>query len=63
MIGQTPGGRVEDIAVCNSLELARRYADRFAMSTPPIGTVRILESRPVEVQAGRWVDNAVQKKE
>lgn len=52
-VAQDRGGKIEDIAICNSLELARRYADNFASIAPPHVVIRIFESRPVEVQAGR----------
>ena len=52
-VAQDRVGKIEDIAICNSLALARQYADNFAKVAPAHATVTIFESRPVEKQAGK----------
>ncbi len=52
-IAQDRLGKIEDIAVCNALDLARRYADQFAMSAPHSAVIRIFIAEPIEVQSGR----------
>ena len=52
-VAQDRVGKIEDIAVCNSLELARLYADRFAQSAPTTALIRIFRAEPVEVQTGK----------
>jgi hypothetical protein len=52
VVAQDRSGKVEDIAVCNSLTLARMYSDNFAKTAPAHAVIRIFESRPVEMRNG-----------
>lgn len=52
-VAQGRTGKIEDIAICNSLDLARRYADDFARIAPPYAVVTIFQAEPVEKQAGK----------
>jgi hypothetical protein len=52
-VAQDRVGKVEDIAICNSVELARMYADRFAKQYATHAVIRIFKAEPIEVQAGQ----------
>jgi hypothetical protein len=52
-VAQSRTGKVEDLAICNSLALARRYADDFARIAPPHAVITIFKAEPIEKQAGK----------
>ena len=56
VVAEDRGGKIEDFAVCNSLALARMYADGFAKSAPPRAIISIFESRPIERRNGTKSD-------
>lgn len=45
-------GRVGEIAVCNSLKLARIYSDQYASRAMSDSIIRIFEAKPLEVRNG-----------
>lgn len=52
-VAQSRTGKVEDLAICNSLALARQYADDFARHAPSHAVVTIFQADPIEKQAGK----------
>lgn len=52
-VAQSRTGKVHDVAICNSLELARRYADDFAKFAPSHAIITIFKAEPVEKQSGK----------
>ena len=54
----TRSGKVEDVAVCNALSIARRYLADYASAAPTSATVTMYESTPVEVRSGRVEEEA-----
>ena len=52
-IAQDRGGKIEDVALCNSYSLAKHYAENFALRAPSHAIISVYECKQLAVYSGR----------
>jgi hypothetical protein len=51
-VAQDRVGKIEDIVICNSVELARKYSEKFAKNAPDTALIRIFRAEAIETRSG-----------